>query len=319
MSSGRLLVESADNAELLNLPQSHVARVVCFGSIGLSAGARDWAFNTDTQVVFLSRRGSYRGQLLGTNGKKRVARLRSQLALTECRMLQIGRNCLEGKLLKQAVLLSHFVRDDNTANLTPAIQQIESLLPMLKEAATPQELMGIEGAAARAYFQALAALLPEELSFSGRNRQPPLDVINAALSYGYTILLGECVSAIVAAGLDPAVGCLHTEARKQPALALDLMEEFRPTIVDQVVVQLARSRALGPEHGFSEPGKPGVLLTKAGKEALMEGYERRMLTRVRTAMPDFAGSWRRHVYRQAQCLAAAIGGDDLVFTGLSWR
>jgi len=233
--------------------------------------------------------------------------------------MRIATTCMEGKVIKQSVLLGHFIRDDNADVVAPAVQQIESLLPLLKESTTPAELMGVEGAAARAYFQALRALLPDDLGFAGRNRQPPLDVINAALSYGYTILLGECVSAIVAAGLDPGVGCLHTESRKQPALALDLMEEFRPTIVDQVVVQLARSKALRPEHGFSEPGKPGVLLTKAGKEILMEAYERRMLTRVKTAMPDFAGSWRRHLYRQAQCLAAAITGNEDAFRGLSWR
>lgn len=318
VGGGRVIVESADRAELLSVPQTQVTRVVCFGSVGVSAGAREWALGTGAQVVFASRRGGYQGQLLGTSSKKRVSRLRAQLALAEGRGLRLARLCLEGKLVKQAVLLKHFVREDNADDVSPRIKLIEGLVPMLATAASVEELMGLEGAAARTYFEALEALLPADLGFHGRNRQPPLDVVNAALSYGYTILEGECVSAVVAAGFDPAIGCLHTDSRNQPALGLDLMEEFRPTVVDQVVVQLARSRALRPEHGVSTPGKPGVLLTKAAKTLLVDAYERRMLTRVK-ALPDFTGSWRRHVYRQAQRLGSAIMGDDYGYTGLSWR
>ncbi|MFT4228491.1 CRISPR-associated endonuclease Cas1 [Micropruina sp.] len=317
IQSGRLLVESKDNAELLNLPQSHVSRVVCFGSVGFSAGAHDWAFGSGTSVVFLSRRGSYSGQLLG-GGKTRVSRLRCQLGVTAERSLTLGRRAIEGKLVKQGVLLRHFVRDDNAAEVSRAIGVIDAMAAMLPTASSTDEIMGLEGAAAKAYFDGLRAILPSELAFRGRNRQPPLDVVNAALSYGYTVLLGECTSALVAAGLDPAIGNLHSEAGNRPALALDLMEEFRPLIVDQVVVQLCRARSLTGKHGTTTAGKPGVLLTKAGKEALLGSYERRMLTRVRNAS-DFAGSWRRQLYRQAQRLAMGIAGDDLAYRGLSWR
>lgn len=318
IKAGRVLVESTDKVLLLDLPQSQVARVVCFGSIAFSAGARDWALGTDVQVVFLSRRGSYAGQLLAAGGKKRVARLRSQLGLTPDGALLLGRRVLEGKLVKQAVLLRHFIREDNADQVSRGIGMIDAMVPMLLEATHTEELMGVEGAAARAYFEALRALLPDELGFVERNRQPPLDVVNAALSYGYAVLQGECMSALVTAGLDPAIGVLHTDNRNQPGLALDLMEEFRPTIVDQVVIQLCRSGGLTVAHGATIAGKKGVLLTKAGKQALMDGYERRMLTRVKNAS-DFAGSWRRQLYRQAQRMATAIAGDHNAYLGLSWR
>lgn len=318
IKAGRLLVDSTDKAILLDLPQSQIARVVCFGSIAFSAGARDWALGTDTQVVFLSRRGSYAGQLLAGGGKKRIARLRAQLGVTDDRALHLGRRVLEGKLVKQAVLLRHFIREDNADEVSRGIRMIDAMVPMLLTAASPEELMGVEGAAARSYFEALRALVPVGLGFVERNRQPPLDVVNAALSYAYAVLQGECVSALAATGLDPSIGLLHTDSRNQPGLALDLMEEFRPTIVDQVVVQLFRSGALTAAHGTTIAGKKGVLLTKAGKEALMGGYERRMLTRVKNAS-DFAGSWRRQLYRQAQRIAVAIAGDDDAYRGLSWR
>jgi CRISPR-associated protein Cas1 len=190
---------------------------------------------------------------------------------------------------------------------------------LLPDAATRDELMGIEGAAARAYFAALQVLLPAELGFGGRTRRPPLDVVNAALSYDYEVLLGEAVSALGAAGLDPAVGMLHADDDARPSLALDLIEEFRPLVVDQVVAAAARRGELRLEHGRHEEGVPGVLLTRAGRETVIGAYERRMLQFTRGALPDFAGSLRRHLYRQAERVAAYVTGHSTTWTGLSWR
>lgn len=179
--------------------------------------------------------------------------------------------------------------------------------------------MGLEGAAAAAYFPAFGALLPEELRFELRSRQPPMDVANSALSFLYTVLLGECVTAVCAAGLDPGFGVFHGDDERRPSLALDLVEEFRPLVVDQVVLEAGRHGRLTAGHGRSEEGRSGVLLTKAGREVILEAYERRMLTQTRGALPGFAGTLRRHVYRQAQRLQGAITGAETGWTGMSWR
>ena len=136
--------------------------------------------------------------------------------------------------------MQNFGRREHADAVRDATSHMRNDLDLLPEAGTTAELMGVEGAAARNYFGVLGALMPEELKFSGRSRRPALDVVNAALGYGYgygyAMLLGECVSALVAAGLDPAIGMLHEDADRRPSLGLDLMEEFRPMIVDQVVV-----------------------------------------------------------------------------------
>src|SRR5690606_26480585 len=143
----------------------------------------------------------------------------------------------------------------------------------------------------KSYFKAMGALVPEDMSFTGRSRQPPRDVVNAALSFGYTLLLGECEVAVYAAGLEPGLGILHAPQDRRPSLALDLMEEFRPLVVDQVVLTMVRGRQLRPEHGRPDKeGGSGVYLTKAGREALVAAYERRMLTETRGALPDFSGT-----------------------------
>jgi CRISP-associated protein Cas1 len=321
LESGRLIVDSPDDNELLNVPSGSVRRVVCFGSVGISAGLRSWALATGVDLVFLSRRGSYLGHAWPAASAQRTARLRAQLAFAgdPARGLPFARAVVSTKVRKQAVLLQRYARRENADHVMARAAQMEQLAAMLPGCGTRDELMGIEGAAAREYFAGFAGILPEDMRFDGRSTQPPGDVINAALSYGYAIILGEVVSALCAAGLDPAIGLLHAEQDRRPSLALDLMEEFRPLIVDQVVIAAARRKELRPEHGRREETVHGVLLTKAGKEILVSGYERRMLQHTRGALPGMSGSLRRHLYRQAERLAACISDPAASWTGLSWR
>jgi CRISPR-associated protein Cas1 len=321
IEAGRVLVESPQEQKLLDIPSGSVERIVCFGAVGISAGLRSWALASGVDLVFLSRRGSYLGHAWAAAGQHRIARLRAQLAVADdgTRMLPFARAVVDAKVRKQVTLLQRFARRDNHETVLRACGQMEQLLVMLPDCGTRDELMGIEGAAAREYFAALSQLVPEEMRFPGRSRRPPADLINAALSYGYAIILGETVSALCAAGLDPAIGLLHAEQDRRPSLALDLMEEFRPLVADQVVIAAARRGELRPEHGHREENLHGVLLTRAGREILIAGYERRMLQHTKGALPGLSGSLRRHLYRQAQRLAAYISDPQATWTGLSWR
>ena len=316
---GRVLVESADEAPLLDVPTGLVRRVVLFGSVGLSAGARSWAMATDVDVVFASRRGSFQGTLLSAASRPRADRLRKQIRFSESpEATVLGCRIVEAKVRKQIVVLQRFGRRDHADDVQRAIATMNGTLRMLGDCRTPQEVMGLEGAAAAAYFPALGRLMPDDLRFSLRSRQPPMDVANSALSFLYTVLLGECVTAVCAAGLEPTIGALHTDDEDRPSLALDLMEEFRPLIVDQIVIEAARQGRLTGDHGRAEPGRSGVLLTKAGKAAILDAYERRMQTGSRGALIGFSGTWRRHLHRQAQRLQAAIC-QGVEWTGLTWR
>ena len=321
VSRGRLHVESRDDEKILDVPISLVARVICFGSVGVSAGVRAWALSRGIDVVFLSRRGSYQGQLLAGNSNTRVARLRAQIEVSgdRDRVLGFAREVIDTKIRHQITVIQRFGRRDRADDIAELVGRMRAMTSLLPASETTEEVMGLEGAAARSYFEALGLLLPADMGFEGRSRRPPTDVVNAALGYGYAVLLGECVSAIVAAGLDPAFGFLHSESGQRPSLALDLMEEFRPLIVDQVVVALARRGALTADHGQRRESDPGVWLTKAGKSILTDAYERRMLQITSGALPGFSGSLRRHVYRQAERLAGLINGDTNEWTGLSWR
>ena len=313
---GRLRVFSEDDSELLDIPQTQVSRIVCFGSVGLSSGVRTWALANDVDVVLASRSGNYLGTMLSHEDRYRPARLRAQIAACDSpKALVIGRAIVDAKVRKQRVLLQRANRRHTVEQTRDAIHDLDSLLAMVPEAQTTEELMGLEGAAAAAYFPCLGALMPEELRFRVRSRRPPMDVANAALSLLYTILLGECITALHGVGLDPSLGLLHSDQDNRPSLALDLMEEFRPLIVDNCVQGLAATGGLTSAHGRTEGN--GVLLTQAGREAVLDAYERRMLQPT-SALAGFSGTIRRHLYRQAQRLRLAIM-TDIEFTGLSWR
>lgn len=318
--AGRLVVETEADEEVLQVPTGRVARLVAFGSVGVSAGVRSWALSSGVDIVCASRRGGYLGSFVSGRGSSRPGRVRAQLAVVDRpHGVEIGRAIVEAKVRKQIVLLQRFGRTEHSEAVPDAVAAMKRCLAMLPDAGSAAELMGVEGAAAAAYFPAVGSLLPEDLRFTHRTRQPPLDVANSALGFLYTVLLGECATALYAAGLDPAFGVLHADADDRPSLALDLLEEFRPLVVDQVVVAAARRGVLKAAHGRSEDDRAGVLLTKAGKDAVLKAYENRVLTRVSGALPDFTGTLRRHLHRQAQRLSNSIMDPSVPFTGLSWR
>ena len=160
IQSGRLIVEDAEDAEQLDVPSGLVGRIVCFGSVGLSAGARSWALSNDVDIVFASRRGTYLGSFVGA-GTTRAARLRSQLAVTGTdQALRIGRAIVEAKIRKQIVVLQRFGRREHAELVTDAIRRAEHSLLMLPDCRTVDEVMGMEGAAAAAYFPAYGGLCP---------------------------------------------------------------------------------------------------------------------------------------------------------------
>ena len=316
--SGRVIVER-DESQLLSVPTSQVGRLVCFGSVGITAGCRSWALSSDVTITLASRRGSFLGSIVNDSWPARSSRVRAQLAFEDTPTeIATARAIVESKLGHQVTVLRRFGRRQHAEEVADAVHQIQGMSRMLPDAVTRDEVMGLEGAAAAKYWPCLGRLMPDDLGFSLRSRQPPGDIPNAAFSFLYTLLMGECVTAIHSVGLDPGIGVLHSTADRRPSLALDLMEEFRPLIVDQTVLAAARRGALTTNHGQAPPGKSGVWLTAAGRETVIVAYETRMLQSTKGALADFAGSWRRHVYRQAQRLRRTIEFQE-PWTGLSWR
>ena len=259
VKAGRVLADAPGSLPATSVPKNSVTRIVLSGNVGLSAGARSWAMRSGVDVVCLSRRGSYQGTLIGANRGTHASRLLAQVVLTgdRERRVSLAASLIGAKIRGQIHVLTRIARRDETVHVADTTAHMHAWRRSLAGARTLDEIMGIEGACSNAYFDALAACVPADVTFDGRSRRPPRDLPNAALSYGYAILLSECVGALHAAGLEPSLGIAHAPTDKRPSLALDLMEQFRPLLVDQTVMALLRARANSAPNTASSRPRPG--------------------------------------------------------------
>ena len=321
VKAGRVLVDVPGSLPATSVPKNSITRIVLSGNVGLSAGARSWAMRSGVEVVCLSRRVSYHGTLIGANRGTHASRLLAQVALTgdNERRVHLAASLISAKIRGQIHVLTRIARRNEAVHVADTTAHMHAWRRSLAGARTLDEIMGIEGACSNAYFDALSACVPADVTFDGRSRRPPRDLPNAALSYGYAILLSECVGALHAAGLEPSLGVAHAPTDKRPSLALDLMEQFRPLLVEHTVMALLRTCKLRPEHGVVEAEAGGVWLGSDGKKILVDAYEAACQRSITGALPGYSGLWRRHIAHSAQMLSRAIAEPDYQWSGVAWR
>ncbi len=321
MKEGQVRVGKGGD-QLLSIPVTHVARIVMCGAVGLSAPLRSYALYQGIDVVFLSRRGRWLGRLdAGSTGQRSLRRAQERLARAGSFRLEISKAFVAGKIANQRALLLRRARGRNGAALADMVDRLGGYRQQAVKAKEVAELRGIEGAAGREYFRALKLVLGSAgVSFGGRNRRPPLDGVNSALGLGYALLLGEVVGGICAAGLDPGAGFLHAEAYGRPSLALDVMEELRPVVVDSVVVEAYCRRSLLPDQVRPAGGTgKGVYLTDKARNRLFGLLEERLLTRFAHVPSGTRTSYRRAIHLQAFQVASCIRRGVADYRPVSWR
>jgi CRISP-associated protein Cas1 len=311
VSKGKMVV-GRDGRDLLAVPVAHVARLVLFGAVGLSAGARSHALYQDVPVVLLSRRGRYLGRLDGSGSAGTATRRRQYAASADpLRRLVVARAVVAGKIANQRALLLRYGRaPDRSGPVLAAAGRLRGLGRLAAACDDVGRLLGLEGIAAKCYFSAFGRLLPPGHPFPGRRRRPPTDLVNAMLSLGYACLTGEAVGAVAAAGLDPGIGFLHADADR-PSLALDLVEEFRPVVVDTVVLHCLRRQVVVATQTSVDRDSGGVFLNDAARNAFLAQLEERMLTRFAfTPLPSRV-TYRRALHLQARQLSVLLRADSL--------
>lgn len=272
---GTLLVRGADGT-LARAPLAPVERVVLRGPASLTTGAiAAIAGHGAALLVLTGRQGRLAGIMAGAAHADASIRLgQFRLALDPAMREAIARQVLRRKLLGQHRLLAEGLRrrpDRRKAMLRGQTALAEALVRLrAPQPLAPAQLMGLEGAAAAAFFEAYAALLPPSAGFAGRNRRPPRDPANALLSLAYTLAHFEAVAAAQRAGLDPAIGFLHALFPGRESLACDLVEPLRP-LCERLVWRLLAEERLRASH-FSRDGE-ACLLGKAGRLAFYAAWE----------------------------------------------
>jgi CRISPR-associated endonuclease Cas1 len=290
------------------VPLADLESVIILGEGGLTTPSLHLLFENHIPVHFLSSNGRYCGWAGSDTSARREIRLAQyQAAGNPARSLTVGRGVVAGKILQQRALLRrHASRRTVPGPLRSLLDELGRCASAAGTAPDMERLRGIEGIGARIYFQGFGLFFRPPWRFEGRNRRPPRDPINALLSFGYTLLLGHAVTALLAAGLDPCVGFLHPEFRGRPSAALDLMEEFRP-LVDRLVLALANQGILSPQQfSFQEGSEGGCRMSEAARKRFLHEFEGRLNTEMRSPVTGQSRSIRGHLLAQGRHMARCL-------------
>jgi CRISPR-associated protein Cas1 len=311
-SGGVLKIRTRDKQKI-EVRINEICQLNLFGHIQLTAQVIQGLCAADIPICYFSQGSWFYGITRGLNTKNVfLRRTQFRLADQEWFSLALARRLIAGKIRNQRTLLQRNHREPS-ATVLAALKRMAELA---EQASSSEELLGIEGNAARLYFEAFAGMIKVEepdtassfnFDFAGRNRRPPRDPVNALLSLAYSLLVKDLTIACYAVGFDPYEGFFHQPRFGRPALALDLMEPFRPLIADSAVLIAVNTRMITPKD-FIRVG-PAVALTPAGRKAFFRAYELRMDTLVTHPMFSYRVSYRRVLEIQARLLARLLQGE----------
>ncbi|MHA3948940.1 CRISPR-associated endonuclease Cas1 [Cellulomonas bogoriensis] len=316
---GRVRVDR-DGETVASMSLSRVARIVVQGRVGLTTPLLHEAAQRGIDVVMLSRSGGYVGRLSRRRpGDPSLRRAQARAYDSGADLERLTTAFVSGKITNMRVAVLRHQRGAGTSEegARVAAQLAEARARASVMRSVPS-LMGVEGAATRAYFGWLGSRVGEEWGFHGRARRPPPDPVNSMLSYGYVLLCAEGVSACEQAGLDPDMGFLHSDRWGRPSLALDLMEEWRPVIVDSTVLRIISNKRLKPSD-FTFDAKQGARMTAHARQTFLREYEARMLTLAGSDAGAGRQPYRRLIATQAMRLAEALRTPGGPYRPYVWR
>ena len=279
---GENVVVKVNGETRLRVPIHNLDSLVCFGNVLCSPFLLGLCAKRGVTVSFLRQNGRFMARVVGpTQGNVLLRREQYRRADDLAASAEIARTILAGKLSNCRSLLRRAAREHRDAeakeSITTAAQILGRSLSDLEREPDLNTLRGIEGAAARAYFEVFDHLIlhqKDSFFFTKRSRRPPLDNVNALLSFLYTLVRIDVTSALESAGLDPAVGFLHRDRPGRPGLALDLMEELRPVLGDRIALSLVNLRKIkGNDFKTTESG--GVLMDDDARKTVLTAYQER--------------------------------------------
>lgn len=305
-----LSVKDRTGAQVAEARLEHTSHVSVFGNVQVSTQALRELCAREIPVCYASYGGWLFGRLDGAGRKNVGVRIAQfEAARDPSVSLTIARGLVTGKIANSRTLLRRNGKAEDRV-----LRELKTLGHKAAAALSVAELLGIEGAAARVYFGAFNTMLkvpaPEEgwaFDLNGRNRRPPKDPVNALLSFAYSLLVKDCLLAAAASGFDPYLGFYHRPRYGRPALALDLMEEFRPLVADSTVVTVINTRVVDVDD-FIRSGT-GVALRDAARRRVIDAYERRLAEVIRHPVFGYRVSYRRVLAIQARLLGRYVQGE----------
>jgi CRISPR-associated protein Cas1 len=323
---GEAVVVRQKDLILLRVPIHTLGGIVCFGQIGFSPFLVGLCGERGVAVSFLSERGRFLARVEGpVSGNVLLRREQYRRADDPAAAAALARSVIAGKIANSRTVILRALRDrpesSDTARLQAATAQLAQHLAALKEGVPLDNLRGLEGTAARVYFEVFDALITQQKKdffFRERSRRPPLDNVNALLSFLYTLLRHDVEAALETVGLDPAVGFLHRDRPGRASLALDLMEELRAFLADRLALSLVNLQQIRAD-GFRADESGGVVMDDETRKTVLVAYQRRKQEEIVHPFLGDKTTVGLLAHLQAALLARHLRGDLDGYPPFLWK
>ncbi len=322
---GENVVIREDEKEIARFPLHNFDGIVSFGYTGASPALMGACADRGLSLTFLTPSGRFLARVCGrSHGNVLLRRTQYRVADNPEERIALARNFIVGKIHNARRVLDRAMRD---YPLRLPVEQIERAAARLSDAAREARacedaaaLLGIEGEAASEYFSVFDYLIlrREGFAFHGRSRRPPLDPVNALLSFAYSLLTSQCAAALETVGLDPCVGFFHTDRAGRSSLALDLVEELRSVFADRFVLSLINLGIL-KEKSFQTKETGAVRLTDDGRREFLSHWQKKKQEQITHPYLKEKIEWGMVPFVQAQLLARHLRGDLEEYPPFLWK
>lgn len=320
-----IVIQNGENT-LGRFPLHTLENIICFTYKGATPALMGACAERKIGMSFFSPRGAFLARVVGKEyGNVLLRKEQYRISDDENKSVAYARNMIIGKAFNSRWSIERTLRDHAYRVDAQKLKQISNVLhetlPKIDKAAGLDELRGIEGKAAEQYFSIFNDMVlnqKEDFAFSTRNRRPPLDNINAILSFAYTILAGDCANALSSVGLDAYVGFMHGDRPGRTSLALDLMEELRPILADRFILTLINTKAVQAAH-FERQKDNAVLLNDSGRKVFFNAWQNHKKEIITHPFLKEKIEWGLVPYVQALLLARTIRGDIDEYPPFLWK
>lgn len=323
---GENVVISERQTEIARLPLHNLEAIVSFAYPGASPALMGACAERQISLCFLTPQGSFLARVSGkVNGNVVLRKQQYRVSDDADASLTIAVNFIIGKIYNARWVLERAARDYplrlDSAKLKEKSRFMASCIEQARQVSDTDTLRGFEGKAADAYFSVFDDLIlqqKESFVFNGRSRRPPLDAVNALLSFTYSLLTNLCTSALESVGLDPCVGFMHTDRPGRASLALDLMEELRSVIADRFVLSLINKKIVSSQ-GFTHNENGAVYIDDNTRKLLLQNWQKKKQETLIHPFLNEKVEWGLVPYVQALLLARYLRGDMDEYPCFLWK
>lgn len=323
------IVVKVEGSERGRVPVHLLGGIVCFGAIGITPALMGHCAGQGICISVLGRNGRFLARIEGPVSGNVLLRRKQYRAADDAEgTARIVSNFLTGKLLNQRTVVRRALRDHGEnipkkahERLRGCERRLTNTARRVRQNLATESLRGIEGESAQAYFGVFPELVRNDdpaFEFNGRSRRPPLDPVNALLSFLYTLLVHDCRSALESVGLDPSVGFLHKDRPGRPSLALDLMEELRPVVADRLVLSLINRRQLSPKD-FKTSVSGAVTMRDDARSRILVAYQERKKDEIVHPFLKEKTTFGLLPHLQAKLLTQFLRGDIDGYPPFLWK